>query len=328
MPHTRKAAMPLLATALAAALAACSGQPEPAATTAAPGAPQAQVPAPAADTANETFHAFSIGGLQATALRDGALAAPNDNSVFGVGLTPEQVSEVLAAAGQPTDALHLSVQPLLVRAGGRVMLFDAGAGAMMGDKAGRLGAALDAAGVSAAEVTDVFISHAHGDHVGGLVDGDGALAFPDAAVHITQPEWDDLQAQAGAADAAPALAALVAAVAPKVRIFAADAELVPGVVRSVPTAGHTPGHVSFRIQDQGQALLYVADVVHHPVVSVQRPDWTVVFDRDADAGRATRNRVLQQAADSGERLYAVHFPFPGLGRIQRAADGQLAWVAE
>jgi len=324
MPRTHKAALPLLAAALGTALAACGGNPqEPAATVATPATAEVQTPAV---SASDAVHAFGIGPLQATALRDGSLSVPNDNAVFGVGLTPDQVSAVLSGASLDIDALHLSVQPLLVRADDRVMLFDAGAGRMMGDSAGKLGQALEAAGVAPEQVTDVFISHAHGDHVGGLVDARDALAFANATVHISQPEWEDLQAQATGGDAG--MATLVAAITPKVSTFAPDAELVPGLVQSVPTPGHTPGHVSFRIRGGSDALLYVGDVVHHQVVSVQRPQWTLVFDRDAAAAAAQRTRVLEQAAASGERLYAVHFPFPGLGRIQRGGDGQLAWVPE
>lgn len=323
MTHIHKAALPLLAVALGTALAACGGNQEPAATVATPATAEAGAPAV---PANEAIHAFGIGPLQATALRDGGLTVPNDNAVFGVGLGPEEVAAALSAAGLETDALHLSVQPLLVRADDRVMLFDAGAGRMMGDGAGRLGGALEAAGVAPEQVTDVFVSHAHGDHVGGLLDAQGAPAFANATVHVSQPEWEDLQAQAVGGDAG--MAAVVAAVTPRLSTFAPDAELVPGLVQSLPTPGHTPGHVSFRIRGGNDALLYVGDVVHHPVVSVQRPQWTLGFDGDATAAAAQRTQLLEAAADSGERLYAVHFPFPGLGRISRGEDGQLAWVAE
>lgn len=325
MSHVRKAALPLLVVALGAALAACSRNEDAAdaATTTPVAAPETT---PATAPASEDVHAFQIGTLQAAALRDGGISVPNDNAVFGVGLTPEEVASVLAGAGLETDMLHLSVQPLLVRDGGRVYLFDAGAGQLMGDNAGRLDASLQAAGVEPGQVTDVFISHAHGDHVGGLVDAAGALAFPNATIHVSQPEWEDLQAQASGEG--EAMAGLVAAITPKVSTFAPDAELVPGLVQSLSTPGHTPGHVSFRIGGGQDRLLYVGDLVHHPVVSVQRPQWTIKFDRDAAAGAAMRGKTLEAAADSGERLYAVHLPFPGLGRIERGGDGQLAWVAE
>src|SRR5690606_19924502 len=131
---------------------------------------------------SENVRTFTIGGMTGIALRDGGLDLPNDNAVFGVGRTPAEVAEVLTAAELPSDKLSLSVQPLLVKVGGRVMLFDTGAGGAMGEGAGKLGAALTEAGIAPGSVTDIFISHLHGDHVGGLIDAEGNPVFTNATV--------------------------------------------------------------------------------------------------------------------------------------------------
>lgn len=103
MSHVRKAALPLLVVALGAALAACSRNEQAAdAATTPVAAPEAT---PAAEPAGDNVHAFQIGTLQAAALRDGGMSVPNDNNVFGVGLTPDEVAGVLAAAGLETDQL-------------------------------------------------------------------------------------------------------------------------------------------------------------------------------------------------------------------------------
>jgi hypothetical protein len=60
---------------------------------------------------------------------------------------------------------------------------------------------------------------------------------------------------------------------------------------------------------------------------VQKPDWTVAFDGDASAAKASRLALLARSADMKQRIYAVHFPFPGLGRIERRGNG-FVWVAE
>src|SRR5690606_18069602 len=104
-----------------------------------------------------------------------------------------EVAEVLAAAGLPAESLSLSIQPLVVKAAGRVMLFDTGAGSSAGEGAGKLAAALAEAGVTPGSVTDVFISHLHGDHVGGLVDAAGDAVFPKAVIRMSAPEWETLR---------------------------------------------------------------------------------------------------------------------------------------
>ncbi|HET6396142.1 MAG TPA: MBL fold metallo-hydrolase [Pseudoxanthomonas sp.] len=329
MSRSRSAASPLLAFALSAALAACSPSGAPSGeANATPAAAEAAVPA--APAASEDARPFAIGTLQAVALRDGGITLPNDNKVFGVGRTPEEVAALLTAAGLPGDPLQVSLQPLLVRAGERVLLFDTGAGGSLGEGAGKLGAALAAAGVAPGQVTDIFISHYHGDHTGGLLDPQGGPAFPNATIHIAAAEWEHLRGldpETARSSLIGDHAALVAAMTPRVATFAPGAELVPGVVKAVSTTGHTPGHAAYLIGSGADTLLYVGDTMHHHVVSVQKPEWPIGFDGDAVAGAASRGALLEQAAGSGQRVYAVHFPFPGLGRIERRGEGY-AWAAE
>lgn len=282
--------------------------------------------APAAETsaANSASHAdvfpFRIGALEAAALKDSDIDIANDGSVFGVGQPVADVSALLTAAGLPTDTLHLSVQPLLVRGDGRVLLFDTGAAGASFARGGRLPQSLREAGVEPAQVTDVFISHGHADHIGGLLTADGAPAFPNAAIHIAVAEWAAVQA-------APQNAALVAAIMPRVATFEPGAVLVPGQVAAVAVDGHTPGHAAYAITSGDQNLLYVGDSMHHHVISVRQPDWTVAFDGNAPQAQASRRALLQRAADQHLRLYSVHFPFPGLGHVQAEGDG-FAWVPE
>jgi glyoxylase-like metal-dependent hydrolase (beta-lactamase superfamily II) len=271
-----------------------------------------------------------IGELSAIALRDGVIAPPNDNKVFGVGRTPEEVAALLSAAAQPTDKLELSIQPLLVQRLDKVLLFDTGAGSNFGPGAGRLGASLAEAGIEPQAVTDIFISHVHGDHVGGLVNADGKLAFPNATIHLSKPEWTFLSGLGDEAAKSIGLdghIALVAAIQPKVDAFTPGADVVPGVVKAVEIKGHTPGHSGFEIRSGPDSLLYVADSMHHFVVSVQKPEWTCGFDGDGPTAMASRVALISQLATSGQRVYAVHFPFPGLGKIEKR-EGGAVWVAE
>jgi len=303
-----------LAGAIALACAAC-GQPP-----AQPDA-QAQAQAPAAEAAPEAspdVHRFSIGSLPAAMLRDGTITLPNDGSIVAMGEPRAEVDALLEAAGEATDPLQLSIQGLLVEAGERVILFDTGAGQAGGADGGRLPRSLQAAGVEPAQVTDVFISHLHGDHVGGLVDGDGRPAFANARVRMSEPEWAALQADEGQA-------ALAQAIAPQVETFAPGAQdIVPGV-SAVAVDGHTPGHSGYLVADGDARLLYIGDSAHHHVISVQRPRWTIQFDRDPVLAEDSREALLARLADESLMVSSPHFPFPGVGRIERRGDS-FAWV--
>ncbi|ULQ46287.1 MBL fold metallo-hydrolase [Flagellatimonas centrodinii] len=301
----------LIAIALAALLTGCAESPPP------PAPVQAETEAAFAPAAHPDVHRFAIGQYAAIVLRDGDIRVPNDGSVVAQGVPKAETDALLAAAGQPTDTLHLAVQSLLVDLGDRVVLFDTGAGDAAFADAGRLPQSLLAAGVDAAGVTDIVISHAHGDHVGGLLDGNGQLAFANATVRLSAPEWQALQDDAG-------MAALAEAIAPRVEVFEPGANVLPGVA-SLPVEGHTPGHSAYVIADGDQRLLYIGDTAHHHVISVQRPRWTIQFDGDAPVAEDSREALLARIADEGWTMQSPHFPFPGLGRIERR-DDSFAWV--
>jgi glyoxylase-like metal-dependent hydrolase (beta-lactamase superfamily II) len=266
---------------------------------------------------------LQIGNLEAYALEDGHLVVPNDGQLLGFGRPPSEIAEVLAAAGLPRDTIRLDIQCLLVKAGDRVILFDTGTGT--GDPslvdAGRLPRSLALAGVQPVAVTDIFISHAHGDHVGGLVTKAGALAFPAATIHMSAPEWAAFQANTDEESKR-----FIAAIAPKVTPFPPGAQVL-SVVKAVATPGHTPGHSSYEIGAEDEKVFYLGDLAHHSVISVQRPAWSIQVDADRPPAEDIRQLVLANLAAERTRVFAPHFPFPGMGHV--VAEGQgLVWRPE
>lgn len=257
-------------------------------------------------------HAFREGDLHFWSLSDSQIVVPNDGRVFGVDVGPDAVTEVLKSADAPTDEITLSVNALLLRVGKLVILFDTGVGAA---HHGVLMKSLRETGVAPEDVTQVMITHVHVDHIGGLVTPRGASAFPEAVVRMTQAAWTRLQR------VSPRLAR---AIAPQVRTFAPGEELVPDVVRSVPLAGHAPGHTGYEIYSGRWRLLDIGDVAHSSVISLAKPEWIDGFDENRREARATRLKELKLLARTHERVFAPHFPFPGTGHITFAGDGY-AW---
>jgi glyoxylase-like metal-dependent hydrolase (beta-lactamase superfamily II) len=279
---------------------------------------------------NGSVATFKIGTFSATALRDGAIQMPVDGKSFVLDQSNEAVGAVLKAGGQPPDHFEFTIHPLLVHAGTHVLLFDTGAGGFFGDLAGKLPESLAAAGEKPESVTDIFISHAHGDHVGGLINSTGALAFPNATIHMSAPEWkwlSSLTPEGAKVYGIPQLAALVSAIKPKVAPFEPGSELLPGIVKAVELKGHTPGHSGYLIGSGRDSVLVFGDAMHSSLVSVRKPAWHVAFDGDKDVGAATRMALVKSSEASGQRLYAEHFPFPGIGKIVKGKQGA-TWQPE
>jgi glyoxylase-like metal-dependent hydrolase (beta-lactamase superfamily II) len=284
----------------------------------------------AASPAPVKYQAFKVGSYSALALEDGAIQEPNDGKSFVVGQPTAEVAAILESGGAPGDHFEFSIQPLLVHAGSHVLLFDTGAGSYFGEIAGKLPQALAAAGENPANVTDIFISHAHGDHVGGLVTPAGTLAFPNAAIHMSAPEWkwlSGMSAENAKNVGIQQVTVLVAAIRTKVVPFEPGADLLAGLVRAVEIKGHTPGHSGYRIGSAPNTLLVIGDTMHSYVVSVRKPSWKVAFDTDQQTGAASRTAFVAKAAATGQRLYAEHFPFPGVGKIVKGKNGY-TWAPE
>jgi len=188
-------------------------------------------PAPVAQ-----FQPFKIGSYSAVALKDGSLEMPVDGKSFILGQSNEAVGAVLKAGGAPADHFEFSIQPLLVHAGNHVLLFDTGVGNWYGDIGGKLTDSMKAAGEKPASVTDIFISHAHGDHIGGLITPSGAIAFPNATIHISAPEWkwlSTLTEDQAKNMAIQHVSTFVSTINPKVVPFKPGANLLPGIVKAV-----------------------------------------------------------------------------------------------
>lgn len=192
---------------------------------------------------------------------------------------------------------------------------------------------LRAAGYRPAQVDTILITHAHVDHVGGLVSRDGKALFPRAVVRMAQADSDFWLSEKNAA-AAP----------PDVRVFSEVArksaapylksgpwqplrpgESIDAAVTVVPLTGHTPGHVGYRFDSDGQQLLVWGDTVHAASVQMALPATTFEFDIDPAAAVAMRASLFSTLAASCALVAGAHMPFPGIGRV-RAADGTYRWA--
>ena len=270
------------------------------------------------------FYRFGLGDMSVLALHEGILSRDRPAG-FVRNASDEAVGEVFAEAGMPRDKLTITFTALAIETGDSVVLIDTGLGDSGPPGTGKLVASLAAAGISAADVTHVVISHFHGDHISGLRGKDGSLTFPKAQILVPQEEWDFWTDDARMEAAPEALKGNFALVrrmfgAEKVRHFGWGDEVLPGI-KAVSAAGHTPGMTAFEISSQGERMMFVADITNNPMLFVRHPEWQAMFDMDGAAAVATRRRLLDQAAAEQLRLHFFHAPFPGQGYVVKRGEG-------
>jgi glyoxylase-like metal-dependent hydrolase (beta-lactamase superfamily II) len=281
--------------------------------------------APAAAGQAPGFYRYKLGDITLTAINDGFFRRPLEGFVRNAELPA--VQEAMRAAFLPTDAVPIPFTTLVVQSGSRVILLDTANGDNGAPTSGTWMANFRAAGFDPAQVTDIVISHFHGDHIGGIRAKAGSLNFPNATIQVPTPEWafwmSDERMNAAPDPMKGAfmnVRRVFAPIAANVKQFTPGAEVAPGVL-SFAAHGHSPGHCVFGVQSGTQRMMFMADVTNHPALFVKNPDWSAVFDQDADAARAVRRRMLDMAASERALVAFYHAPFPATGYIAKDGNG-------
>ncbi len=289
----------------------------------------AQSAAPLVGIQAPGYYRMKLGDFEITALTDGALMMPVSKMLTNV--SPPELQQALAREFLK-EPVPLSVNGFLVNTGAKLVLIDTGTGELNDPRIGNLVANLRASGYQPEQVDEVYITHMHGDHIGGL-SVDGHAVFANAIVRTDKREADywlsaanlnaaDKEAKAGFAAAQKDLAPYIAA--GRFKPFDGAADLVAGV-RSLPGYGHTPGHSMYMVESKGERLLLWGDLMHVGSVQFADPAVTIRFDSDSKQAAAARQKVFAEAASQRYWVGGAHIAFPGLGHLVKAGAGY-AWV--
>ena len=193
------------------------------------------------------------------------------------------------------DGIPSSVCAFLVKVDGSNILFDAANGA----PDSRLMSVIDSCGVSPDSVDYIFITHMHGDHIGGLMK-DGAASFPHAELYINKVEYD-----AWMANPQESLLALAKAYEGRLKTFTVSDSLPCGV-EAIEAYGHTAGHTVYKVGNN----LIVGDIMHGVALQLEYPEYCAKFDSDHQKSISTRKEIIKMGKENGLRLYGMHFPAP------------------
>ena len=216
--------------------------------------------------------------------------------MMGRTLFPDAPDSLIAELGLE-EGIPASVSAFLVKTDGNEILFDAANGA----PDSQLMPVLESLQTTADEVDYIFITHLHGDHIGGLLK-EGEAVFSNAVVYINKTEYDAWMAMEGRQS--EGLRNICNAYGERVKTFTLEDELPCGI-EAVEAYGHTPGHTAYRVGD----ALIAGDVMHGTALQTRYPEFSAGFDMDKEMSVKTRRAILKMA-EEGVKVYGMHFPAP------------------
>ena len=268
---------------------------------------------------------MKLGEASIDIVSDGHLQLPVS---MVLGRVPEdQRAEWLKSHPADVEMVKSPLNLTLYRDGERTVLFDAGSGPNFMSSAGKIKDALDAIGVAADDITNVVFTHAHPDHIWGVIDDFDEMVFANAEYTMSQAEWDywfDPETVNKVPEERQSFAVgarrMMEAIEEKTSRFTPGSEVLPGI-EAFDTSGHTPGHTSFVIHKGSDSLMVVGDVLTNAEYSFSHPEWEMATDSDAAQGVAARKTLLDRLAADKTHLVGYHLPHPGTGRVERIDTG-------
>lgn len=235
---------------------------------------------------------LTLGPVTVTAIQDNAKPRVMPRTLF------PDASDSLFTVLNLSEGVPASISVFWAQTDTCSILFDTGNG--LPDS--QLLPCLEAQGVSPKEVEYIYLTHFHGDHIGGLMRGD-TVVFPNAQIYASQKEYEAWLQMAGKNNL---VVKTMNAYQDRLHLFAFN-DTLPGGVIAMEAIGHTPGHTAYRMGD----FLIVGDIMHGVDLQLHHPEICATYDMDKDAAINARRYYIDYARTHHLTMAGMHFPVPG-----------------
>jgi glyoxylase-like metal-dependent hydrolase (beta-lactamase superfamily II) len=281
--------------------------------------------APKLGTQPSYFYRFDLGNAEVTVVSDGPLPLGPPKGTF-IGVPDDAVKKMLSDNFLSPENVVLEQNSPIVNTGDKLILFDTGMGTAkdFGPTTGRQQKSMKEAGIKPEDIDAVVFSHAHIDHIGGVVGEDGKVLFPNAQYYISQSDfdfWTD-ESKAGGPLKAFILHARknLLPIRDRLVFYKDGQEFLPGV-QAIAAPGHTIGHTIFVVTSNGKSFAFLGDLTHHPILLLEKPRMQFSYDTDPAQAAETRVKLLDMIAIQKIPVMAYHYAWPGVGHIAKTGEG-------
>lgn len=232
--------------------------------------------------------------------------APLYEGTFSVGLDKKFIR--IPRDGRPNRAsLKISLHPFLIRTADKNILFDCGIGEF-GEATGPkyIRESLEEHDLHDFEITDIFLSHLHYDHIGGLAhkeNGFWELTFPEAKVWVSEVDWKRVVAKELYYD--DEKTEFIAFIDARADLhFMRDGDLPYPEIRVEHIGGHTEHHLALYFDDGQHKYLQAGDVI--ATRSQINRKFAAKYDFEPQVSQQQRERLTEFAHKHGFIILAYH----------------------
>lgn len=282
---------------------------------------------------HQGFITVKLNDLEILLLSDGHISLNNPQPIFAPDIDVDAVQDELERIYLPKEKLESGINVMLIKTGRQIVLIDTGSGFHFGDSGGWLLNNLENAGIQAGDVTDIMITHAHIDHIGGISGANENLIYPNARYYMakkeydfwmsSQPDFSKSKNPGSQKDSIAFAQNVLGSIKDRLRFFDYG-DVLFSCLETELAEGHTPGHTIFNISSGDKSIKHIVDVVHTPLL-ISRPEWGTQWDVDFDKAVNTRRQILESCHLERTLVMTTHLPWPGLGYIAKNGN-DYHWV--